>query len=180
MRRKLEEGLPGVTVLDGTAEAIPLPDASVDAVAVAQAFHWFRGEEAVREIHRVLRPGGRLVLICNARDESVDWVARLSEIIEPHRGDVPRYVSRRWQRAFEMTTLFGPLEERRFAFAHEMDGETLVARVASISFVAALPAERREQVLREVRELVESHPETRGKSGLALPYTTAVFVCARR
>jgi SAM-dependent methyltransferase len=179
MRARLERELPGVDVLDGTAEAIPLPDSAVDAVAVGQAFHWFANERALTEIHRVLRPGRRLGLIWNARDESVDWVARLSEIIEPHRGDVPRYVSRRWERAFATTPLFGPLEEREFSFAHELDGETLVARVASISFVAALPPEQRERVLADVRQLAATHAALGGKGTFPLPYRTAVFVAER-
>jgi SAM-dependent methyltransferase len=179
MRARLVEALPGVEALEGTAEAIPLPDASVDAVTIGQGFHWFANEHALAEIHRVLRRDGRLGLIWNARDESVDWVARLSEILEPHRGGVPRYVSRDWQRAFETTTRFGPLEERQFPFAHEMDAETLVARVASISFIAALPPNERERRLAEVRALAERHPATRGKATFALPYRTAVFVTAR-
>ena len=64
----------GVEIVDGTAEAIPLPAASVDAVVVAQAFHWFDAIRALSEIHRVLRPGGRLLLAWNRRDESVPWV----------------------------------------------------------------------------------------------------------
>jgi SAM-dependent methyltransferase len=179
MRARLERELPGVDVLDGTAEEIPLPDSAVDAVAVGQAFHWFANERALTEIHRVLRPGGRLGLIWNARDESADWVARLTEIIEPHRGDVPRYVSRRWERAFATTTLFEPLEERQFPFAHALDGETLAARVASISFVAALPPEQRERVLADVRQLAATHPELRGKATFPLPYRTAAFVTER-
>ncbi len=181
MRRKLEEGLPGVTVLDGTAEAIPLPDASVDAVTVAQAFHWFRGEEALREIHRVLKAVGGLGLLWNLRDHSVEWVAKLGEITERHRRGVPTaYDSEAWKAAFAETHLFTPVEQRLFGFAQELEEDGLLARVASISFIAALPAERREQVLGEVRELVESHPATRGKSDLALPYRTGVFVFARR
>jgi SAM-dependent methyltransferase len=179
MRARLERELPGVDTLDGTAEDIPLPDSAVDAVAVGQAFHWFANERALAEIHRVLRPGRRLGLIWNAREESVDWVARLSDIIEPHRGDVPRYVSRRWEHAFATTTLFGPLAERQFPFAHELDAETLVARVASISFVAALPPDERVRVLRDVRELAATHPELRGKPTFPLPYRTAVFVTER-
>lgn len=179
MRARLEQALPGVEALAGAAEAIPLPEASVDAVTIGQGFHWFANERALAEIHRVLRPRGRLGLIWNARDESVDWVARLSDIIEPHRGDVPRFVSRKWQRALETTPLFGPLEERQFDFAHEMDGETLVARVASISFISALADEERERVLTAVRELAETHPDTRGRATFSLPYRTAVFVAAR-
>ena len=179
MRARLEQALPGVEALAGTAEAIPLTDASVDAVTVGQGFHWFATDHALAEIHRVLRPDGRLGLIWNARDESADWVARLSDIIEPHRGDVPRFVSRKWERAFEATELFGPLEERQFGFAQEMDAETLAARVASISFIAALSDDERARVLAEVRELAETHPATAGKATFPLPYRTAVFVTMR-
>ena len=69
MRAKLVESVPGVELVDGTAEAIRLPNGSVDAVVVAQAFHWFDAIRALSEIHRVLRPGGRVVLAWNRRDE---------------------------------------------------------------------------------------------------------------
>ena len=82
------------------AESILLPDASVDAVTVGQAFHWFRGHEALSEIHRVLRPGGRLGLIWNFRDETVPWVAELTRIMEPHRGSAPRAAAGTWREAF--------------------------------------------------------------------------------
>src|SRR5262245_58367768 len=85
MRAVLEGALPGVRALPGTAEAIPLEAGSVDAVTVGQAFHWFRGDEALVEIHRVLRPGGGLALLWNDRDTTVGWVGRLTELMEPHR-----------------------------------------------------------------------------------------------
>ena len=79
MRRKLVELAAGaVRVLDGTAEAIPLPNGSADAVVVGQAFHWFAGAPALREIHRVLCPDGRLALLWNVRDESEPWGASIS------------------------------------------------------------------------------------------------------
>ena len=179
MRKKLLETVPEVTALAGTAEAIPLPDASVDAVAVAQAFHWFRGEAALAEIHRVLRPSGRLGLVWNVKDESVDWVARLAEIIEPYRGTAPRYCAGAWREAFARTTLFTKLEERQFTLVHELDRRAVVARVASISFISRLPGEERARALQQVRELLSTHPETYGKERLALPYRTDVFWCRR-
>jgi len=179
MRKRLVETVPRVRALAGTAEAIPLEDDSVHAVTVGQAFHWFDGDAALAEIHRVLRPGRRLGLIWNVKDESVDWVRRLAEIIEPYRGSAPKVASGDWKDAFERTELFGPIERARFSFVHETDVETAVARVTSISFIAALDEVVREQVVAQVRELVASHPETRGQRVFPLRYRTGVYWCDR-
>jgi SAM-dependent methyltransferase len=175
MRGVLERALPGVRALPGTAEAIPLADGSAGAVTVGQAFHWFRGDEALAEIHRVLEPGGGLGLVWNVRDTSVGWVARLTEIMEPHRGDAPSQRTGAWRAAFERTELFRPLKRFELRHVHHLTPEGVVARVASVSFVAALPDAEREGVLAEVRELVASDPETRGHEEVALPYLTDVF-----
>jgi SAM-dependent methyltransferase len=180
MRRKLAAALPQMAVLAGTAEAIPLAAAAVDAVVVAQAFHWFRGEAALREIHRVLRPAGRLGLIWNARDESVEWVAGLAEIIRPYEGGAPRYASGRWREAFSATELFTPLEARQFAHAQEASLEIVQARIASTSFIAALPEEERRRVLRQVEDLLRAHGLANSEAPALLPYRTDVFWCARR
>ena len=79
MRHTFVEAVPGVPVVGGTAEAMPFADGVFDAVIIAQAFHWFHGVDALQEIHRVLRPSGRLGLIWNIRDDSAPWVARLTE-----------------------------------------------------------------------------------------------------
>ena len=79
MREVLRQRLPTVKVLDGRDVDIPLEDASVDCVVVAQAFHWFDAPLALEEIHRVLVDGGRLGVLWNERDESVPWVAALGE-----------------------------------------------------------------------------------------------------
>jgi SAM-dependent methyltransferase len=179
MRAVLAAALPEVRVAAGAAEALPLADQSVDAVTVGQAFHWFRGDEALGEIHRVLRPRGRLGLVWNVKDESEPWVARLGRIIEPLRGAAPKQAAGAWRTAFEHTELFGPLHRRRFRLAHEVDREAVVERVASISFVAALPAAERERVFAEVRAMLAADLSTRGRERLIIPYRTGVYWCER-
>lgn len=186
MRRKLVELVPTAEALDGTAEAIPLPDGSVSAVTVGQAFHWFDSAKALAEIHRVLAPGGRLALLWNMRDQGVGWVQRLSDILDRVRASgsraeaPPHYASMAWRPAFDDNALFTPLVERRFR--HEQAFDTVdhfVDRVASISFIAALDVPDRERVLREVRELCARQTPT-SERPLRLPYETFVYTCARR
>ena len=179
MRERLVETLPGITALEGTAEEIPLDDASVDAVTVGQAFHWFDGDAALAEIHRVLRPGSRLGLIWNVKDESVNWVHQLAELIEVYRGNAPRVASGAWKEAFERTELFTPIERARFSFVHQTDTATVVARVTSISFIAAMAPRVRERVVDQVHELLATHPDTRGQRVFPLRYRTGVYWCDR-
>src|SRR5205807_7359112 len=138
MRERLRSVLPGVEVLAGRAEAIPLGGGSADAVTVAQAFHWFRGAEALAEIHRVLRAGGRLGLIWNRRDLDQPLQAEVHGLINRHRRDTPAHVSGAWRRAFDETDLFGPLVEERFPMEQHLDVEGFVARGVSTSFIAQL------------------------------------------
>ena len=92
-------------VVDGTAEEIPARDAAPTRWSAAQAFHWFDGERALPEIHRVLRPGGALGMIWNVRDEASDWSERLTEIFDRLAGEgAPRYRAGRWREAFEGPT----------------------------------------------------------------------------
>ncbi|MGH2450254.1 MAG: class I SAM-dependent methyltransferase [Candidatus Limnocylindria bacterium] len=180
MRMKLKESQPQAEALAGSAEQIPLADGSVDAVTVGQAFHWFDGDAALAEIRRLLRPDGRLGLVWNARDEALPWVARLTELMEPHRGETPGYRAGDWRLAFERTTLFTPLEHAEFRLEHELSPEGVVARVASVSFIAALPDAAREDVLGQVRKLLAEGPETRGRATVVLRYRTGVYWCGRR
>lgn len=180
MRQTFVALLPEVELVAGTAEAIPLPDGQADAVMAGQAFHWFATGAALREIHRVLKPVGRLALIWNLRDESVDWVAKLTGLIDKHARGVPSYRSGSWRRCFDETALFGPLQERHFDHVQRGTLATLLARVASISYISVLPDAEREQVLTEVRQLVEMHPLTQGRAEIEMPYRTVVYWCPKR
>ena len=180
MRERLAAAAPGVEVLEGTAEAIPLPDGALDAVTVGQAFHWFDGPVAVAELHRVLWPGGRVGLIWNVRDESVPWMARITAIIDRHAGDTPRYRDGRWRAAFDAAPGFTPLQARRFRHHHELDRAALLDRFASISFVAGLRDPARARVLAEIDAVVEAEPSLSGPGGVAVPYRTDLFWTGRR
>lgn len=164
---------PGARLLEGTAEAIPLADASVDAVCVAQAFHWFDGDAALAEIHRVLRPGGRLALVWSRRRMEDPLQAALEEILGPHRKDTPTHRGDRWREAFDRSDLFGPIEERDFPYAQRLDAEGLAARIGSISFIAALDEADREPLLDRVRALS-------GGEEVELRYRCEVQVTTRR
>jgi SAM-dependent methyltransferase len=180
MREALERNCPTVTALDGTAEAIPLRDASADAVIVAQAFHWFDGERALAEIHRVLRPERALGLLWNVRDEASDWSERLTAIFDRLAGDGPRYRDMRWRAAFERTDRFAPLHHQVAYHVHELPREAFLDRVLSVSYVASAPEAERARVVEEVKTLLDSDPQLAGTDVLVIPYRTDVYWCARR
>ncbi|HTT89201.1 MAG TPA: class I SAM-dependent methyltransferase [Acidimicrobiales bacterium] len=175
MRDVLTSVVPAAEVLEGTAEQLPLPDSSAGAVTVAQAFHWFRGAEALAEIHRVLAPHGRLGLIWNRRNMDQPVQAELARIMKDHRGDTPSQETGAWKAAFQETRLFGPLTEADFSMEQIVDREQLVARVLSVSFMAGLPADQQAGVADEVTEIA-------GRFGdpVTLRYTTRVYWCEAR
>jgi MOSC domain-containing protein YiiM/SAM-dependent methyltransferase len=175
MRAKLVQAVPGAEALEGTAERIPLPNHSVDAVVVGQAFHWFDGVRALSEIHRVLKPSGGLGLVWQSRDARRPWVKRLNEIIDGAASGQPRFKDEMWRAAFDVTALFEPIETALFWYVQRADVETIVDRVASISYVAATPDDRRTKVLDAVRELLAIDAETAGAEVIELPYRAEVF-----
>lgn len=179
MRARLAASLPGVSALAGSAEAIPLPDASLDALVCAQAFHWFSTPAALAEIRRALKVGGRVGLVWNVRDESVPWVAALTAIMAAHEGDAPRYHTGAWRRLFPADG-FGPLHEEAFAHGHTGTPDRVVLdRVLSVSFIAALAEPEREKVATRVRDLIARTPELAGRAEVTFPYRTHAYWCER-
>jgi len=168
MLEVLRASLPETRALLGTAEDIPLPDNSVDAVLVAQAWHWVDAARAIPEVARVLRPGGRLGLVWNTRDERLGWVRKLGEIIgadgERDRFDVALSVS------------FAEPERHQVEWTNYLTPQALIDLVSSRSYCITSPAEVRSTTLDRVRELLATHPALANSAGLALPYVT---VCIR-
>jgi SAM-dependent methyltransferase len=179
MLEKLSEAFPDVLAVSGTAMDLPLPDASVDVVICAQAFHWFASTEALTEIARVLKPGGKLGLVWNLRDARVSWMPKLDAIVNALEGDTPRYYTGAWRQAFPHKA-FGPLQEQRFSHSHTGSPEDVIFnRVHSTSFVAALPAEERAKVDEQIRALIAAEPDLRGRDVVTVPYETAAFVAVK-
>jgi SAM-dependent methyltransferase len=172
MREVLERVLPDVAALDGTAEAIPLPDAAADAVTVAQAFHWFDGPRTLVEIHRVLRPGGGVALLWNVRDQQDPLHRAYAEAIRPYRGgDYPEQEAT--AQHLEASDRFERHERRAFRNVQLLDADGLVARAASISFVAGLDEPERAALLERIRALAPP-------GEFEFPYVTKVFTARSR
>jgi len=177
MRRALAARAPKQLVVAAVAGALPLCAGAVGAVVCGQSFHWFASAGTLREIHRVLAPGGRLGLVWNQRDESRPWVRELGEILLPLEGNAPRFRTGRWREAFGGQSLFGPLHARDFATAQSGSPEVVVERIATTSLVAALSEERRRRVLGAVRALAAREAGPSGE--VVLPYVTHAFWCER-
>ncbi|MEO6012030.1 MAG: class I SAM-dependent methyltransferase [Devosia sp.] len=178
MRAKLTE-IAGLKVLEGTAEAIPLTDASVDAIVCAQAFHWFATKAALAEIARVLKPGSVLGLIWNTHDTGVTWVNALSEVTSAYEGDAPRFRSGKWRDAFPAPG-FAPLEEASFANAQTGPAEQIVVdRMLSTSFIATLPSSERQIVADKLRAIIAGEPELADRDEITIPYRTFAYSATR-
>ncbi len=168
MLELLTKALPATPALLGTAEQIPLPDNSVDAVLVAQAWHWFDPKRAVAEVARVLRPGGTLGLVWNTRDERSGWVKELGRIIG-HEDDP-------FSSSVTLHEPFTEAERHHVEWTNYLTPQALIDLVSSRSYCITSPAEVRTRTLEEVRELLVTHPALAQSTGLALPYIT---VCIR-
>jgi SAM-dependent methyltransferase len=181
MRERLARELPEVRAVAGTAEALPVDDASVDGVVSGEAFHWFDPDRAPREMARVLRPDGVLAILFNTPLTEVrapwgDALSRLLTTVRPsHPGHLVDPVSRR--RAFDANGLFTPLAVTQLPNVVRIDREGVLAHVASLSYVGVLAPPEREALLERVDALLRRH----GVEGeIALTLTTRVLTARRR
>jgi SAM-dependent methyltransferase len=174
MREVLARTVPGAQVLDGTAEAMPVADESVDAITVAQAFHWFDVPRTLAEFHRVLRPGGRFAVVWNRRLREQPLHQAIHELTEPYRGDSPSHYDGGWRESIAADGRFVAAGETKVPFEQQFDADGLVDRVGSISFIAALDDDERGRVLGRVRALALDAARP-----LRLGYSTEVYAYQR-
>ncbi|MCI4352094.1 MAG: class I SAM-dependent methyltransferase [Thermoplasmata archaeon] len=175
MREQFRQAFPTVPLVGGIAERLPIRPSSVDAIAVAQAFHWFDVPRAMAEMHRVLRPGGTVGLLWNLRDESVDWVGQVTSIIDRYDEGGPRFRQRAWRDGWARTPGFDPLELQSFPFVQRMDRETALARFTSVSFIASLDETRYAEAEAQLRHLLDTHPAIAGRAQIELPYKCEIY-----
>jgi len=173
MRAQLSEVLPDIDVRDGTAEALPFDDASLDAVTVAQAFHWFRFDDALTEIRRVLRPGGALAIVFNERDERTPWVKTWNDTIEWHGRRIAMYQSTDWASLLAGHGLEGG-GQAHIEWVQPLTRDLLAARVRSVSYIAEETAEVQQSYVDRVLALVQGRDEP-----FDLPYVTHLWWARR-
>jgi SAM-dependent methyltransferase len=167
MREQLAAAVPGAVALAGSAEKIPLPDASVDAVIVAHAWHWFDAALAVPEVARVLVPGGTLALVWNVRDESEPWMAALGALMHAHAAQ-----STSTDASPEIGLPFGAPERMEVRWRQPVTRQDVLDMVASRSYVITMSGAERERLLGEVADLLSEHPGLRGRQEIEMPYVS--------
>ncbi len=173
MRAILEERLPAAQVLDGRAEQLPLADASVDAVVVGAAFHWFDQRAALGEVARVLRGPGVLGLLGNSFDTSTPWAASLRAILGPPAIQRPRH----WPPREALLARFQTVEDEHFPHAQLVTCAQLRDLALSRSSIAVLGADGRERVLAAIEQLWQQSPELAGAAHATLPWIARVRRC---
>jgi SAM-dependent methyltransferase len=183
MLAELRRQLPGVRAVEGSAEALPLPDQSVDAVLCGQAMHWFDLDRALPEIARVLAPGGVLAGLWNVDDDRVGWVAGLTAISNSGT------TLSRWRSTpdpdTERATLhagstwFAPAEEREFGNGQLRSTDSLVAAIATKSQLLIMDEAERARALAALRAFLHRQPET-SAGEFTLPLVTVALRAVRR
>lgn len=172
----LREKLPGVHAAVGTAESIPTDDGAVDAVTVAQAFHWFDRDPACREISRVLRTGGILGLLWNHSDPACAWDRACHRIAHPAVGETDATTTT----AADELPGFVFVRQEEVRWREGISRESYLRRWATVSsFLVATPM-RRAEMLAAIERVLDEAPETRDRAEFDLPQVTDVFVYRRR
>ena len=180
MLAELRRALPGVRALQGSAEAVPLPDGSVDAVLAGNALHWFDMAVAGPEIARVLAPGGTLAGLWNVMDDRVEWVAEL-ERVGGSAAIGPRDTLANWRAAtaglhlpIDGPARFGRAEQDEFPHGQRRTADSLVETIATRAGLLVMPEQERAATLGRIHAFLASRPETAGGE-FTLPMLTGVL-----
>ncbi len=178
MRDVLVRAVPEAAVVVSIAQSLPVGDGRVDAVTVAQAFHWFASAEVVAELHRVLATAGQLAIVWNWRDLDDPLQAALHELLVAHRGGTPKSSSGAWRVVLDDDVAhgrhFAAADHMQLAWRQPTDVEGVARRITSMSFVSAMDDEARARLLAQIRDVARAQPPP-----LSFAYTSEV-ACFRR
>jgi SAM-dependent methyltransferase len=177
MRRVLAERVPGATLVEGTAEALPVPDASQDAVLGASMWHWVDPPRALAEIARVLRPGGRLGVLWTHPDREVDWVGELWTRLRS--GQAARTGGDRALLIPPGVGFSAPEGPERICFTVDIDRDAMIGMAGTYSGHIVLSAEEQAARLREVGAALDAEPRLAGGATVALPMVSVAFRATR-
>lgn len=191
-----EKSLPYVKVMNGVSDHLPfIPSHSVDAILIAQAYHWMDNTPTLKEFHRILKTptnknshdgktltdGGILFLIWNSYDLSYDWLNIVDqEILTPAYGDVPRQQTQKWRNSFlttETMSLFSPVYGWYQPYSFPGDRNMILNRILSTSVIFSLPQSEKDRIISKLNHLIDHHPEfeqSRKTGKFEVPYITHV------
>jgi SAM-dependent methyltransferase len=178
LRSVHERELPAVTVLDGTAEELPLESGSADVVCAGQAFHWFDVDRALNEFARVLRPGGIAIAGWNTPPEEGTWYDAVIEFLKTANPDHLPASTIDWPTALAAHPLFGGLVEIVARHEQPMTRAAFERLLGTHSIINVLPAERRDELIRNALAVADAHGAFDGDS-CAIPWCCELFVLHR-
>ncbi|XP_021370858.1 uncharacterized methyltransferase-like C25B8.10 [Mizuhopecten yessoensis] len=172
----LKQLCPSVSTKLCAASDLPLPDNSVRTVVAAQCFHWFASEDSLKEICRVLVPGGRFVMVWNNKDWDEPWVKDIEDILSGYYGDTPRAINRTWKTVIEKFSGLS-CKEHFFQAGIDFQGDKdfVVGHFSTISVIASLPEDEKEDIQRRMYQVLNSHDQTREKDIIRIPFKTEIY-----
>ncbi|KAI8512505.1 Solute carrier 2, facilitated glucose transporter member 5 [Branchiostoma belcheri] len=189
MTRQLKAMVPGVDVLIGFCENIPLPDNSVRAVVSSQSFHFYANEAALREVHRVLIPGGKFGINFTADDEDSPLVHGVLDLIRQYKyPECPDYfvnplLDTSWKNCFDAAPLFTPLQEHIFPWENQQtlpDAESVVKLFMTYSPIAREPDVRKECAAKMFKLLTTDPAIAQNGNPLEIPRMSALYWCTKK
>lgn len=178
----LKNNCPSAEVRQCTAASIPLPDNSVRLVVAAQCFHWFANETNIREIHRVLIPGGIFAMIWNHKDSRIPWVKQMQDIVKSHyTEDTPYALSYKWKPQMENFSAF-EFGANPFLSGIDFKGpkDFIVESFCTISVMSSLDPEQKKIAAKKLRNILDSDEATKNSQEIKLPFTTEIYYSVKR
>lgn len=167
---------PEVQTQQASSDQILLNSNTVDAILCAQSFHWFANTQTLSEMHRLLKPSGHLGLVWNQRDESIDWVKALADLIQQFEADTPRFHRGEWQNVFEQQHQFKFISKKCFVQHQVGSVENVVSqRLLSTSFIAVMPQAQQLQLKQQFEDIVQQYTGKQAQDEIAFPYITYAF-----